>query len=175
MKTIFYILIFILLPISPVWSADTTRAYCGGCIDYNSPSNIHPRPFMEIKNYGVYGGQFYYIGECKKLPLACHWECIEGDLYRICEDENFIPGPTKIPYIIVQCGYCKLKYSMRVGHWDCLVFDALDTIQVCDTTFLMDWTPATDSIAHATFFEKSLFLHLWHRIICHDSTVVKGK
>ena len=54
---------------------DTTKAECGKCF---SPSEVFSEPLSDI----------FYIDNCEKLPINCRWECIDGELYRICRRDE---------------------------------------------------------------------------------------
>jgi len=143
MKTL-YLLILLLLQVSPAWSGeDTTRAYCGECIqDYNMLYAV------STITYGVYNGNYYYAGECEPLPVNCHWECIKGDLYRICKTEDG-------------------KFTMPIDSLDTLYIysnPTYDTITVCDTTWRLvnsRWFPDSD--------KKIAYYNV--KILCRDTVV----
>lgn len=109
MKTIL-LLILLMIPISLVWSADTTRIYCGDC-----GWDIAPYPENWVRHCDSTVPQ--------KLPINCHYKCIDGDLYRICEDEE----PEQLRTLI----------ASRVADTTGIITYRDSTVRVCDTIPLL--------------------------------------
>lgn len=135
MKILLFILL--LLSISPAWSTDTTKMNCGFCC-----------PYITF-NYNVKATS-WAVGDCNcnPIPYNCHLECIDGDLYRICENEDIrVDTSGWLPPL----GH-PFKY---------------DTIPACDTT----WSFFFKALGNNSYYyEKQDTV-----IICHDTVIVRGK
>lgn len=208
MKIISILIVLLLLAVG-IKADDTTRAYCGECVVINPPLDSLIMPVWTV----------WYNG-CELNPINCHWECIDGDLYRICveEKERDLTIQYKIAWgrmldtnflseeeikeavkqgileawhtplveeddrqaIISRTAHkkaddlegsvCSTWLEGKYSYW---IEVKPDTIQVCDTTFLFYESPECDSLISATYFNKALFLHIWHKIVCRDSVVVR--
>ena len=126
MKTI-YLLILLLIPFQIQAGEDTTRAYCGKCVQLSGKyGGYNPANYERMEWQGdVYWG--YDVEKCGFLEKGCDLKCINGDLYRICKTDN-----GWIDSMLLGVSIPKPTY---------------DTITVCDTTWRLTnskWFPSSD-------------------------------
>ena len=90
MKVIKILLILLLLPIG-LRAQDTTRVYCGRCIDLTAKNKWGGWDGDKYDKVEWQGGKLwgYQWTTCGYLSINCRLQCIDGDLYRICEDEDW--------------------------------------------------------------------------------------